>query len=111
MCREEQSSHFTTTLHHISMTDSVVEITLQLAKDLHFNKWYAMSRKQRTLLMKLITELQERADTPVAENTHYIRCPWSDPSCVCGPDTCYCSRTPSIIRKVKQLKSNLKNIA
>ena len=92
------------------MTDSSVEKALCLATTIRNTKWYAMGPKQRTLLQKLTHALQERADTPVVENTHYIRCPWSDPSCVCRPDTCYCSRTAFIMLHLEELSTELQNI-
>ena len=83
---------------------------LLLAKTIRHTKWYAMGPNQRTLLQKWTDALQERADTPVAENTHYTRCVWSYPFCECGPDTCYCSRTTFIIKHLEELSTELQNI-
>ena len=92
------------------MVDTTVRKALLLAKTIRHTKWYAMGPNQRTLLQKWTDALQERADTPVAENTHYTRCVWSYPFCECGPDTCYCSRTAFIIMHLEELSTELQNI-
>lgn len=35
-------------------------------------------------------------------NSHYIICPWSNQSCMCGPDSCICISVYSSFNQIKK---------